>query len=92
MLPPKGSLAPESKNSHSSQAAVFEKFVPPSRKGGTLCIKFSYLLKILISWLAKHCHLNLGKIVFEKFSDKSLSKISIETQEQHEKSACSKEK
>ena len=49
-------------------------------------------LKILVSWLAKHCHLNMGQLIFEKISDKSLSKTAIETRAHRERNACSKEK
>ena len=38
-----------------------------TEKGNDNCyIKHIDLLKILVSWPTKYCHLNLGKLVFEK--------------------------
>ena len=42
---------------------------------GNCYIELIHLLKILVSWLAKFCHLNLGELVLEKkIHEKSISK------------------
>ena len=47
-----------------------------------------YLMKILVSWLAKYFQLVLAKLVFAKIRSKSLSKLFIKTEAQCERIAC----
>ena len=47
-----------------------------------------YLMKILVSWLAKYFQLVLTKLVFVKIRSKSLSKLFIKTEAQCERIAC----
>ena len=68
MVPPKGSLPhSESKNSHSPQVAVFEKFSPRRKLVEDTMYQTCASTKSLSFFLAyQHCYLNLGKVVFEK--------------------------
>ena len=67
MVPPKGSLPhSESKNSHSPQVAVFEKFSPSRKLVEDTMYQTCASTKSLTFLAYQHCYFNLGKVVFEK--------------------------
>ena len=52
-----------------------------------------HLLKILASWTAKYCHLNLGKLVFQKkLMVRAEVRYPSKDVQKHERNACSKGK